>query len=154
MQIAEIDFCSPLDLEAIYAIECAAFDPPWEKEVIAADLANLGSVIYLKATLCAALVGYCALSRVNTVAHLLNLVVAEPFRRQGIASQLFLAAEEVAREWACSKIRLEVRVSNRVARDFYARIGFSYNTRLHDYYPNGEDALVLVASLPLSIIRK
>ena len=41
--------------------------------------------------------------------------------------------------------------SNRPVRDFYARLGFAYVMRMRSYYGNGDDALVLLARLPLRI---
>ena len=48
-------------------------------------------------------------------------------------------------------MRLEVASSNRPARDFYARLEFAYVMRIRSYYGNGDDALVLLARLPLRI---
>lgn len=153
MQIAEIDFCLPADLEALCEVEHACFEIPWEREIIAADLANPGEVVYLKAVLRERIAGYCALAREGYLGHLLNLAVLPDLRRRGIAAQLFAAVEAIAIEWGCKKMSLEVRASNRPARDFYAKIGFVYNTRLRGYYAGREDALVLVARLPLLIAQ-
>ncbi len=151
MQIADIDFCEPKDLGALYAIETACFESPWEQRLLENDLANPGRIIYLKALFRDRIVGYGAVAREEQVIHLLNLAVLEEFRRQGVASQLMIAFGEIGVEWNCKRMRLEVRSSNRGARDFYSRLGFSYKTRLRGYYADGEDALVLVARLPIVI---
>ncbi len=152
MQIAEIDFCKPDDLDELFAIEQASFDLPWERHMIAYDLENQGPVAYMKATLKDAIVGYAVLSRDETSSHLLNIAVLPQYQRRGIAKQLLLALEVLSEEWGYRRMRLEVRASNRVARDFYASIGFVYHARQKGYYVNGEDALVLVARLPLKIV--
>jgi ribosomal protein S18 acetylase RimI-like enzyme len=105
----------------------------------------------MKAILGVFIAGYGVLGRNEGVSHLLNLAVLPDYRRMGIASQLMLAFEEIAVEWECRRMRLEVRSSNRLARDFYAKLGFTYKSRARGYYANGEDALILVARLPLSI---
>ena len=151
MQIADIDFCEPHDLGELYAIETECFESPWEQRLLENDLANPGRVVYVKAVFKDRIVGYGAVAREEQVVHLLNLAVLEEFRRQGVASQLMIAFGEIAAEWSCRRMRLEVRSSNRGARDFYSRLGFDYKTRLHGYYADGEDALVLVARLPLVI---
>jgi ribosomal-protein-alanine N-acetyltransferase len=81
----------------------------------------------------------------------MNLAVRPDFRRMGVASQLMLGMNEVSAEWQCRRMKLEVRSSNRDARDFYSSLGFSYVTRLKGYYSGVEDALVLVARLPIVI---
>ena len=152
MQIAEIDFCKPGDADSLFAIERACFDLPWEKHVIEYDLENQGLVAYVKATLKDEVAGYAVLSRGDGVSHLLNIAVLPQFQRQGIAKQLMLAAEALSEDWGYRRMKLEVRSSNRVARDFYAGIGFVYHARQRGYYVNGEDALILVARLPLKIV--
>ncbi len=152
MQIAEIDFCKPEDVDALFAIEQACFDLPWERHMIAYDLDNQGPVAYMKATLRDTIVGYAVLSRDESASHLLNIAVMPAYQRRGIAKQLLLALEVLSGEWGYRRMTLEVRASNRIARDFYASIGFVYHARQKDHYVNGEDALILVARLPLKIV--
>jgi ribosomal-protein-alanine N-acetyltransferase len=149
MQIADIEFCGPGDFEEIFAVESACFDMPWSRHVIRYDLDNMGELVYMKAVLKDFIAGYGVLGRGEGVSHLLNLAVLPEFRRSGIASQLMLAFEEISLIWGCGRMRLEVRSSNALARDFYAKFGFVYKMRAKKYYANGEDALVLVARLPL-----
>lgn len=152
MRIADIDFCTPNDLDELCGIEEACFDFPWERRVIESDLGNLGSVIYMKASYDLTIAGYGVLAQRDGMAHLLNLAVLKEFRRMRVASQLMIAFEEIAMNlWKCSRMRLEVASSNRTARDFYAGLGFCYSVRMRSYYRNGDDALVLLARLPLRI---
>jgi ribosomal-protein-alanine N-acetyltransferase len=151
MQIADIEFCGPGDFDEICAVESACFDMPWPRHVIRYDLDNLGELVYIKAILKDFIAGYGVLGRSEDVSHLLNLAVLPEFRRSGIASQLMLAFEEIALVWGCRRMRLEVRSSNVLARDFYAKFGFAYKNRVKKYYANGEDALVLVARLPFVV---
>jgi ribosomal protein S18 acetylase RimI-like enzyme len=58
---------------------------------------------------------------------LLNLhdvVVAEKFRRQGIAKRMLAKMEEIARETGCCKLTLEILENNRNAMALYQKIGF------------------------------
>jgi ribosomal-protein-alanine N-acetyltransferase len=150
MQIADIDFCTQDDLDEICSIETACFSAPVDRRVIEGDLRNLGEIVYVKALLRCAIAGYGVLGRSESVAHLLNLAVLPEFRRMGVAWQLALALGEIADAWGCGRIRLEVRSSNSGAREFYAKLGFAYMSRTRGYYSNGEDAIILVARLPLS----
>lgn len=54
-----------------------------------------------------------------------DLVVAAPFRGQGISHKLLMAIEEVAKQKGCTKITLEVLEGNKVARASYQKFGFS-----------------------------
>ena len=81
-------------------------------------------------------------------AEILNLAVEARRRRLGIASRLvedMIAASKAA---GVKRVFLEVRDSNRVAREFYARMGFAEAGRRRRYYRQPvEDALVLVCTI-------
>jgi ribosomal-protein-alanine acetyltransferase len=152
--IADVDFCKPEDLEELSLIESTCFDQPWDKRVMRRDLANLGQVVYLKAALAGFVAGYGVLERNEGAAHLLNIAVRPEYRSNGIGLQLMLSFGEIASEWGCGRIRLEVRPSNAHARDFYSSLGFVYVKRTRNYYANGEDAIVMRARLPLPLKYK
>lgn len=78
--------------------------------------------------------------RVVDELHILEVGVAAPFRRQGIARMLIAAAADEARE---TTLLLEVRASNQPARNLYACCGFVVEGRRPRYYPGGEDALLM-----------
>ncbi|MDR1966934.1 MAG: ribosomal protein S18-alanine N-acetyltransferase [Synergistaceae bacterium] len=151
MQIVDIDFCVPEDLKSLVAIEAVCFDIPWEEHLIERDLNEPGYAIYMKATVKGVIAGYGVLGRVESTAHLMNLAVLPEYRRNGIALQLMAAFDEVSREWECRRMCLEVRASNSIARNFYSSMGFAYSSRVKGYYADGEDALILVARLPLRL---
>jgi ribosomal protein S18 acetylase RimI-like enzyme len=54
-----------------------------------------------------------------------DVIVAQQWRRCGIAQQLFAAAELFARGRGCCKLTLEVLQGNTGARDLYRRLGFN-----------------------------
>src|SRR5690348_9470742 len=77
-------------------------------------------------------------------AEILNLAVEPRRRRRGIASRLIEDALATCKAAGVETIFLEVRESNQAARNLYARIGFTENTRRRKYYRQpSEDALVL-----------
>jgi ribosomal protein S18 acetylase RimI-like enzyme len=53
-----------------------------------------------------------------------DLVVADRYRRQGVARRLLLRAETIARRLGCCKLTLEVLEGNRAAQAAYERAGF------------------------------
>ena len=150
MQIVDIDFCVPEDAKSLVAIDAVCFDIPWEEHVIISDL-NEGSSAYLKATVNGKIAGYGVLRRMNDSSHLMNIAVLPEYRRHGIALQLMAGFDELSNEWGCRKMRLEVRSSNVTARNFYVSLGFVYSSRARSYYADGEDALILVARIPLKL---
>ncbi|MDR3355203.1 MAG: GNAT family N-acetyltransferase [Synergistaceae bacterium] len=152
MQIVDIDFCGIEDLDVLYAVECACFASPWKRYMLESDLQDLGGVVYLKAVAGGGIIaGYGVLSRNDRDSHLQNLAVLPEYRRLGVASQLMIGFDEISEEWGCMRMCLEVRVSNKIARDFYAKIGFSYHSISIGYYADGEDALNLTAKIPLRV---
>ncbi|MDR0764849.1 MAG: ribosomal protein S18-alanine N-acetyltransferase [Synergistaceae bacterium] len=150
MQIADLDFCVPGDLKSLMEIEKACFAVPWEKDLIAADLAG-GNSVYLKASFKNVVAGYGVLGQNEGAAHLMNMAVLPEYRRRGVASQIMAAFGVLAGEWLCRRMYLEVRASNAGARKFYAALGFVYSSRIKGYYGDGEDALTLIARLPLKL---
>ncbi|MCL2684320.1 MAG: ribosomal protein S18-alanine N-acetyltransferase [Synergistaceae bacterium] len=151
MQIVDIDFCVPEDVKSLVAIEAACFDIPWEEHLIVSDLNEPGSSVYLKATVNGTIAGYGVLGRARDTSHLMNIAVLPQYRQHGIALQLMAGFDEISREWCCKTMCLEVRSSNAIARNFYASLGFVYSSRVKGYYADGEDALILVARIPLRL---
>jgi ribosomal-protein-alanine N-acetyltransferase len=151
MQIVDIDFCVPGDVKSLVAIEAACFEIPWEERLIVSDINDPVSSVYLKAAVRGTIAGYGVLGRDGDMAHLMNIAVLPEYRHQGIALQLMAGFGEISREGECRSMRLEVRTSNAIARKFYASIGFVYSSRAKGYYTDSEDALILVARLPLKL---
>ena len=82
--------------------------------------------------------------------HLLNLCVDPAQHGRGFGRQLLLQALDVARGHDASRLILEVRPSNWVARSLYCRHGFRQIGVRRGYYParrGREDALVLARNL-------
>ncbi|HRJ41158.1 MAG: ribosomal protein S18-alanine N-acetyltransferase [Caldilineaceae bacterium] len=77
-------------------------------------------------------------------AHILTIAVRPEFRGQGIGRWLLLHLLAEARAEGCVTIVLEVRPSNEAALRLYERMGFAMISRRKRYYPDKEDALVLL----------
>jgi ribosomal-protein-alanine N-acetyltransferase len=149
--IADIDFCVPEDAGQLFSIEAACFEQPWDRRVIEHDLADMGQVVYMKATLAGRIAGYGVLGRAGRAAHLMNIAVHPDYRSRCVGLQLMTAFDEIAREWGCGRMRLEVRSTNARARDFYVKLGFACIRTERNYYAGGEDAIIMVARLPLQV---
>jgi ribosomal protein S18 acetylase RimI-like enzyme len=58
-----------------------------------------------------------------------NLAVKSSHRRQGIARQLLLKCEQVAREWGCRELALHVLENNHAAQQLYLASGYQIQRR-------------------------
>ena len=133
------------DLNAIEEIERASYPTPWSRSMFAGELAKPSSIC-LGAVDSATdeLVGYLIISRYVDAWHVMNVAVAEPYRRRGIASGLMERLfEDTARD-SRRGYTLEVRVSNDAAIRLYERLGFIARGIRRGYYTdNREDALIM-----------
>ncbi len=99
------------------------------------------------------LIGYASVARLPFEAELQAILVAESYRRQGVARCLLEAVIAQARDWERERLLLEVRAGNVAALTLYRRLGFVQDGRRRGYYPHGEagasreDAVLM--SLPL-----
>lgn len=72
----------------------------------------------------------------------LDLVVTEDMRRQGIGERLLLSLFEKGREQGADVALLEVRAGNHPAQALYRKLGFAEVGQRTRYYPDGQDALL------------
>jgi ribosomal-protein-alanine N-acetyltransferase len=92
--------------------------------------------------------GGLALLRVTAdEAEILTIGVVPAMRRRGIARALLDEALRRARALGVRTLFLEVGIRNRPARALYEAVGFQEVGRRRAYYANGEDALVLRATI-------
>jgi len=89
------------------------------------------------------LVGYLIFRQVDEEAEILRLGVKKEFRRKGIGEKLLKKAEELVSTQGGKVIYLEVRKSNEPAINFYKKQNFSIVSVRKNYYPDGEDALIM-----------
>jgi len=133
------------DLNAIEEIERSSYPTPWSRSMFAGELAKPSSIcLGAVDTDQNELVGYLIISRYVDAWHVMNVAVAEPYRRRGIASGLMERLfEDTARD-SRRGYTLEVRVSNDAAIRLYERLGFIARGIRRGYYTdNREDALIM-----------
>lgn len=136
------------DLDAVEAIERALYEFPWTLGNFRDSLAAGYSCWGLHGP--GGLMAYAVMMLGVNEAHLLNLSVAAPCQRRGLASRLLEHLSAVARDYGAQVLFLEVRPSNLAARRLYARHGFQHAGTRRGYYPardGREDALVLSRAL-------
>ncbi len=133
------------DLDAVLAVETAAYSHPWSRGNFIDSLAA-GYQAELLEDSAGGLVGYfVAMPGVDEL-HLLNSTVAPAWQGQGHGSALMQAVRALAQQLGLATLWLEVRESNHRARALYARLGFAEVGLRRGYYPAAarrEDAVVM-----------
>ncbi|MBQ9413904.1 MAG: ribosomal protein S18-alanine N-acetyltransferase [Clostridia bacterium] len=111
-------------LPALAAIEAACFAHPWSEQALADELTNNTARFLVAETPDGDVLGYLGLFSVAGEGMIGNLAVAPDHRRQGVASRLLDAADDVAAREGLSRLTLEVRPSNTAAVALYEHHGF------------------------------
>ncbi|MDD5686106.1 MAG: GNAT family N-acetyltransferase, partial [Methanoregulaceae archaeon] len=76
--------------------------------------------------------------------HICNLAVTPSSRKKGIGRVLVKRAEQQFAIELASGVQLEVRASNRIAQEFYVRLGYRQVFCIAEYYADGEDAIIMM----------
>lgn len=133
------------DLEQVYLLNCEAFTEHWSFEGLVQSLQQ-GFDLHL----CTAgdeLAGYILSQDILDEVHIMQVAVAQAFRRQGVAERLSLFLMRQKADAQC--FMLEVRASNTAAQALYGKLGFRHVGRRVGYYVPGshdgerEDALLM-----------
>jgi ribosomal-protein-alanine N-acetyltransferase len=132
------------DLEEVEVIERESYPTPWSRSMFDAELRKPSSLALGAFTEDDALVGYAFVSRYVDAWHVMNVAVANAYRRRGIAVALLERLFEVTATDPRRGYTLEVRVSNTGAIALYERLGFEARGVRRGYYTdNREDALIM-----------
>lgn len=143
------------DLLEILRVERAAFSHPWGTEAFEQFIGQPGFLVAEAQTddglVDGEVVGHVVATgvRVNgqPMGHVKDLAVAPDRQGEGIGSDLLQRALSVLEAHGLGTVRLEVRPSNERAIALYERYDFAPVRTYPSYYPDGEDALILHASL-------
>jgi ribosomal-protein-alanine N-acetyltransferase len=138
------------DVAQILEIERGAFIEPWEEEVFLQTLEwcpRTSLVADLEGGVVGFLVGCLESTGESTFGHISNLAVRPGFRNRGIGSRLVLQAERQFQLEGAGAVLLEVRTSNTQGQSFYRALQYQDVYRIHAYYSNGEDAIVMMKEL-------
>jgi ribosomal-protein-alanine acetyltransferase len=100
------------------------------------------------------LVGFAIMEFYDEHAHLGLLAVQPGYQRLGIGRQLLDWLEASARTAGIFYVRLELRVTNDVARRFYERLGYREVGCKKAYYDGREDALRMMHDLAVVTISR
>ena len=140
----------PEDIEAVAALEAAAYEFPWTLGIFR-DCLRAGYECWVLAQ-AEQVIGYAVLSVAASEAHLLNVCVGVDHRGGGHGTRLVRRMIDLARWHHADRMFLEVRPSNEQAIRLYDQIGFNEIGRRPNYYPSRrgrEDAIVMAIELNL-----
>ena len=132
------------DLDVVEAIERESYPTPWSRSMFDAELRKPSALALGAFTESDVLVGYAFVSRYVDAWHVMNVAVADSYRRRGIASALLERLFAVTESDPQRGYTLEVRVSNTGAIRLYEQLGFEARGIRRGYYTdNREDALIM-----------
>jgi [ribosomal protein S18]-alanine N-acetyltransferase len=134
---------STSDIDRIMEIEKKSFAAPWSRIMFEETIFSpVFQGLVIECTKVVA--GYVVFYVVDVEAHIMNVAIDPPGRKQGYARQLLNYTLEFFRGRGVSECYLEVREHNKDAQRLYGYFGFEVIGRRKKYYPEtGEDALVM-----------
>lgn len=134
------------DLPAVQRIEKESFSDPWTEYMFAG--AFLSEFFYgVGAFDEGELVGFILSTIVFEDVETDDLAVLPAYRKRGIGKTLLSEVEKKALQQGTERSFLEVRVSNISALALYKSSGYQVIRRRERYYPDGEDAFVMMKNL-------
>jgi len=139
-----IRLATAADLPTILDIEGDSFSTPWPPEAFISEITERSWSRVTVAERSGLLVGFMVHWIIVTELHLLNLAVRRDWRRRGSTRELVNALLVDGLEQESTAVLLEVRASNRAAKELYRKLGFVVVAVHRGYYTdNVEDALVM-----------
>ena len=141
--LGEVRPMTAADLEGVARLEAVCFSASWSENLLRSGL-DCSLDTYLVYALEGQVVGYCVFRSLGDEGELQRIAVEPESQGQGIARKLMEAMATIARMKGVRQMSLEVRESNRRARNLYESCGFSQEAVRRGYYHNPkEDALIM-----------
>ncbi len=132
------------DVEDVHRIERASFPVPWPDYAFRQEIETNRLAHYRIVRAGSDAVAYGGLWLMVDEAHITTFAVLPLYRRQGIGGRLMVELMRLAVDLGARVVTLEVRLSNKPARELYHRFGFRpVGVRPRYYSDNGEDALIM-----------
>lgn len=130
------------DIKRVLEIEKESFDDPYPPKILL-DIYNLGAG-FLVAQQDNIVVGYIIFwIRFKDEGHIISIAIDNKYLRKSIGTQLVETALKIFKRYRITRVKLEVRVSNKKAISFYDKIGFKEVEILKKYYEDLEDAVLM-----------
>ncbi len=133
----------PEDITAVCDIELACFSDPWSLETIKEGIESPFDT-WLVLDEEEAVKGYCVFRIIAGEGELFRIAVLPEYRGGGLAKKLMERLAEYSKEKAVASIFLEVRESNKIARNLYKSYGFEEEGIRKNYYQNPSENAVIM----------
>jgi ribosomal-protein-alanine N-acetyltransferase len=131
------------DLKGVLRIEEAAFDQPWSHRLFVEELAQRTSRAYRAAWVGRTIVGFAGQMFIDDESHVNNIAVDPGWQGRGLGGVILADLVRTALARGARHLTLEVRVGNEPAIALYQRFGMAPVGIRRNYYPTGDDALVM-----------
>lgn len=134
------------DLEKVTQIEAKSIVPPWKKEEFAAELGKPHAHFWVLTDeeTDQNIIGYIVFHFPAEQAHLITYAIDPDFRRKGWGKILLRQMISFVMRKGGESLILEVRKGNTAAVQLYQGLGFVVIRTLPKFYPDGEDAFVML----------
>jgi len=133
------------DIKSVSEIEKKLFLSPWTKSSFGVEVRNHKYSYPYVADDRSVVVGYIVAWYIARELHIGNIAVIPEKQGQGIGKFLLLNLFSLLKDWEISY--LEVREHNYKAIRMYESFGFSILYKRPGYYPDGEDAIIMIKSM-------
>jgi ribosomal-protein-alanine N-acetyltransferase len=133
------------DISEVYKIERLLFNDPWPKKSFKNEIKQNKISFPFIVEENNEIIGYIICWYYLEELHIGNIAVTPNRQRQGIGKYMLGKVFDYFTKF--NKAFLEVRESNKKAINLYMTFGFETTYRRRAYYPNGEDALVMVKNI-------
>lgn len=142
------------DLIEVLAIEESVYEFPWTR-MIFTDCLRVGYCCWIFES-DGIINAYGVMSIAAGEAHLLNLCVRPQSQGTGVGTSLLTFLLDIAARHDADTAFLEVRPSNKIARQLYLKAGFNEVGMRRNYYPGRygrEDAVIMACALGMNVME-
>ena len=136
----------PEDLAKIAELEAEIFSDSWSVKSIY-EIYKQPHVLCFVAEKAKGVCGYMFVALLGEEVEIINIAVAKDKQGQGIGGRLISELEEICSDKGIGRIILDVRESNKRARDFYQQWGFTKDGVRVDYYDAPKEDAILMSKI-------
>ncbi len=134
----------PDDVPKIFTLEASSFADPWSERDIFATVCSEGGICFVAAEE-EEVIGYVFGRLIAPEAEIYRIAVKEDKRKRGVGYRLLSYMMKTERGHGLETAFLEVRESNKAARNLYSAFGFQEIGIRKNYYQNPiENAVIML----------
>ncbi|SHK67644.1 [SSU ribosomal protein S18P]-alanine acetyltransferase [Desulforamulus aeronauticus DSM 10349] len=135
-------------IPGVLEIEQVSFPTPWSSQAFTYEITQNNFAHYVVALEDEKVIGYVGMWMVLDEAHITNVAVHPSYRGKKLGLALMVEVMRLAVLRGASRMTLEVRPSNTVARELYKKLGFKEKGLRKRYYTDtNEDAIIMWVDL-------